>query len=170
MSLLCWNCRGLGNRQTIQELGDIIRAQDLSVVFLAETWLDEARLGPIRDSLQLGHHHGVSKITHGGGLALFWKKDFNVSVESSSLNHIDVVINKGKEKAWRFTGFYGTPETLLRDETWNLLRDLHSRFSLPWLCGGDFNELLKSHESMEVAYDLMDRWKASDRYLMNVTC
>ena len=115
-------------------------------MFLAETWLDEARLGPIRDSLQLGHHHRVSKITRGGGLALFWKKDFNVYVESSSLNHIDVVINKGKEKAWRFTGFYGAPETLLRDETWNLLRDLHSRFSLPWLCGGDFNELLKSHE------------------------
>ena len=68
-------------------------------MFLAETWLDEARLGPIRDSLQLGHHHRVSKITRGGGLALFWKKDFNVYVESSSLNHIDVVINKGKEKA-----------------------------------------------------------------------
>ena len=146
MSLLCWNCRGLGNRQTVQELGDIIRAQDPSVVFLAETWLDEARLGFIRDSLQFGHLHGVSKITRGGGLALFWKKDFNVSVESSSLNHIDVVINKGKEKAWRFTGFYGAPETHLRDETWNLPRDLHSRFSLPWLCGGDFNELLKSHE------------------------
>ena len=115
-------------------------------MFLAETWLDEARLGFIRDSLQFGHHHGVSKITRGGGLALFWKKDFNVSVESSSLNHIDVVINKGKEKAWCFTGFYGAPETHLRDETWNLLCDLHSRFSLPWLCGGDFNELLKSHE------------------------
>ena len=71
MSLLCWNCRGLGNRQTVQELGDIIRAQDPSVVFLAETWLDEARLGFIRDSLQFGHLHGVSKITRGGGLAIF---------------------------------------------------------------------------------------------------
>ena len=98
MGFLCWNCRGLANRWTVQELGDIIRAQDPSVVFLVETWLDEARLGIIRDSLQFGHHHGVSKITRGGGLALFWKKNFNVSVESSSLNHIDVVINKGKEK------------------------------------------------------------------------
>ena len=97
-------------------------------MFLAETWLDEARLGPIRDSLQLGHHHRVSKITRGASLALFWKKNFNVSIESSSLNHIDVVINKGKEKAWHFIGFYGAPETHLRDESWNLLRDLHSRF------------------------------------------
>ena len=78
MSLLCWNCRGLGNRLTVQELGNFVRAQDPSVVFLAETLLDEARLGSIRDSLQFGHHHGVSKISHGGGLALFWKKDFHL--------------------------------------------------------------------------------------------
>ena len=146
MNLLCWNCRGLGNRPTVQELGDIVQAQDPSVVFLAETLLDEARLGSIRDSLLFGHHHGVSKISHGGGLALFWKKDLHLSVESSSQNHIDVVINKGKENAWRFTGIYGAPETHLRLETWNLLRELHSQRSLPWLCGGDFNELLKSHE------------------------
>ena len=71
MSIMCWNCRGLGNRQTVQELGDIIRAQDPTVVFLAETWLVEARLAGIRDSLQFGHYHCVSKVNHGGGLALF---------------------------------------------------------------------------------------------------
>ena len=49
MNLLCWNCRGLGNRQTVQEFGDLVRAQDPAVVFLAETWLDEARLVNIRD-------------------------------------------------------------------------------------------------------------------------
>ena len=70
-------------------------------------------------------------VTRGGGLALFWKKNFSVFVESSSLHHIDVVINKGKENARRFTGFYGALKTHHRDETWNLLRDLHSRFSLP---------------------------------------
>ena len=48
MSLLCWNCCGLGNPQTDQELGDLIHAQDPSVVFLTETWLDKARLEEIR--------------------------------------------------------------------------------------------------------------------------
>ena len=67
-------------------------------------------------------------------------------IESSSQNHIDVVINKGKENAWCFTGIYGAPKTHLRMETWNLIRELQSQFSLPWLCGDDFNELLKSHE------------------------
>ena len=76
MNLLCWNCRGLGNRQIVQELSDLVRAQDPSAVFLAETWLDEARLVGIHDSLHFGHYHGVSRVSRGGGLVLFCKRDF----------------------------------------------------------------------------------------------
>ena len=148
MSILCRNCRGLGNRQTVQELGDLVRAQDPSVMFLAKTWLDEFRLVGLRDSFRFGHHHGVSRSTHGGGLVMFWKKDLDLQVMSSSHNHIDALINRGKENGWRFTGFYGAPETQLRWKSWDLLRDLNNRFSVPWLCRGDFNELLKSHEKL----------------------
>ena len=42
---------------------------------------------------------------------LFWKKDFDLQVMSSSYNHIDVLINRGKDNVWRFTGFYGALET-----------------------------------------------------------
>ena len=97
MNLLYWNCQGLGNQQTVQELGDLVWAQDLAVEFLAETWLDKARLVSIRDSLQFGHHQGVSKITRGGSLPLFWKKNFDLHIESSSLNYIDALINKEKK-------------------------------------------------------------------------
>ena len=162
MSILCWNCRELGNRKTVQELRDIIQAQDPTVEFLAETWLVEARLVSIRDSLQFGHYFGVSKVNYGGGLYLFWKKDFDLRVVSSSLNHIDTVICGGTEKAWRFTGFYGTQETHQRSISWNLLRNLHNQFSLPWLCGGDFNELVKSHEKKGgrlSPYDQMQKFR-----------
>ena len=47
MSLLVWNCRGLGNPRTVRELGDYIWAQDPTVVFLAETWTDDARLDQV---------------------------------------------------------------------------------------------------------------------------
>ena len=146
MNLIYWNCQGLGNRQTIQELGDLVRAQDPSVVFLAETWLEEGRLSNICGSLQFGHYHGVLRITCGGGLALFWKIGLTLDVESSSPNHIDAVINKEKDNAWRFTRVYGAPETQLRSATWDLIRSLHRRGTLPWPYGGDFNEILKSHE------------------------
>ena len=44
MSCLAWNCLGLGNLRTGRELDEIIRAKDPSVVFLAETVTDDARL------------------------------------------------------------------------------------------------------------------------------
>ena len=91
-------------------------------------------------------YFGVSKANLGGGLALFWKKGLEVDVKSSSLNHVDVLINKNKEDGWRFTGLYGEPLTQQRMELWNLLRNLQGRFSVPWLCVGDFNEIAKSHE------------------------
>lgn len=88
----------------------------------------------------------MSKVNLGGGLALFWKKGLEVEVEPSSLNHVDVLINKNKEDGWRFTGFYGEPLTQRRMESGNLLRNLQGRFLVPWLCAGDFNEITKSHE------------------------
>ena len=89
----------------------------------------------------------VSKINQGGSLALLWRSDIDVNVVSSSLNHIDAEINLGKENSWRFTGFYGNPETHKHHDSWAILKNLNRNSSLPWLCAGDFNEILRSHEN-----------------------
>ena len=44
MSVLVWNCRGLGNLDTEDQLADFLWAKDPFVVFLAETWIDKAKL------------------------------------------------------------------------------------------------------------------------------
>lgn len=128
----------------------MIRAQDFAAVFIAETWLDKTRLSEILKRKDFGQFHIVSKVTLGGGLALIWKHDFDLTVDTSSLNHIDAIINKGKEEKWRFTSFYGAPKAHKHYESWSILKNLNQKFSLPWLCGGvggggDFNEILKSH-------------------------
>ena len=63
----------------------------------------------------MGNYFWVSKIT--GGVVLFWKQDVKLDVKSSSLNHIDALINKRREDTWRFIGFYGASETHLRMES-----------------------------------------------------
>ena len=80
MSLLCWNCRGLRNPQTVQSLGDLIQAQDLAVVFVVKTWLVEARLKVFLKNLNFGNMHVVSKINQGGGLVLLWRVDVQLRV------------------------------------------------------------------------------------------
>ena len=63
MSVLVWNCRGLGNSQIIRELENLIWAQDPAVVFLAETWLDEARLKSLLHNFVFDQKFVVSKIS-----------------------------------------------------------------------------------------------------------
>ena len=81
-------------------------------------------------------------------MVLLWRGDVQLRVVSSSLNHVDTIVNEGRDNTWRFTGFYGAPETSNRHITWNLLRNLNAQYDFPWLCAGDFNEIFKSHEKM----------------------
>ncbi|KAL0014214.1 hypothetical protein SO802_001283 [Lithocarpus litseifolius] len=126
----------------------MVRAKDPSVVFLAETWADEARLKDVKRKIQFEHMFVSPRNNRGGGLVLFWRESVDISVEGCDKNHIDTIINKNKENEWRFTGFYGEPDTQKRVESWNLLRDLNQKFRLPWLCAGDFNELVRSNEKL----------------------
>lgn len=52
----------------------------------------------------------------------------------------------GESSKWRFTGFYGFPEQHHRHRSWDLLRRLSSHNDLPWVVGGDFNEILAHGE------------------------
>ncbi|CAD6237922.1 unnamed protein product [Miscanthus lutarioriparius] len=56
----------------------------------------------------------------------------------------DVVQNDGF--TWRFTGFYGEPHTNKKTLSWKALRTFHAARKHPWLCLGDFNEILLSCE------------------------
>ncbi|KAH6763796.1 hypothetical protein C2S51_015045 [Perilla frutescens var. frutescens] len=77
-----------------------------------------------------------------------WKFPIDITVRSYSQGHIDCEAEL-KDKRWRFTGFYGNPESHLRKFSWELIRKLAKdgqMRSLPWLIGGDFNEILLAYE------------------------
>lgn len=50
---------------------------------------------------------------------------------------------------WHFTGIYGHPEAAMKIHTWELLHRLHSFSSLPWINGGDFNEIWKPLKNLD---------------------
>ena len=51
---------------------------------------------------------------------------------------------------WRLTGVYRESHVDKKVETWRLLRNLHHQIQLPWVCLGDFNEVLHRHEHVGV--------------------
>lgn len=52
-----------------------------------------------------------------GGLCIFWKDKDLLKVKSYSQNHIDIEISQ-KDKLWKFTGFYGFPESNQKIKSW----------------------------------------------------
>uniref|UniRef100_A0A2N9GDB5 Reverse transcriptase domain-containing protein n=1 Tax=Fagus sylvatica TaxID=28930 RepID=A0A2N9GDB5_FAGSY len=107
---------------------------------------DDGPLERLRCQLQFENKFVANSRNKGGGLCLLWKKEIKLRVNSYSHSHIDAIVNENQQDTWRFTGFYGAPETHKRDESWNLLRRLNSQMTVPWCCMGDFNELVRIEE------------------------
>ena len=121
MNILVWNCCRLGNLRTRKEFGYIIQAKDLSVMFIAETLIDKVRLDTVLRNIDFDHKWMVPREGRGGGLALFWKSSVNLTIDVSSKYFINTCIDKNSYNAWRFTGFYGEPETSSWIESWDSL-------------------------------------------------
>lgn len=80
-------------------------------MFLAETWANEARLKDVKRKIQFENMFESPRTTRENKLVLLWRSLVYISIEGFKKNHIDAIINKNKECEWRFTGFYGEPDT-----------------------------------------------------------
>ncbi|XP_012857002.1 PREDICTED: uncharacterized protein LOC105976270 [Erythranthe guttata] len=146
MSCIFWNCQGLGAPLTIHVLGDILRDCRPLLVFLSETKGTRPLLEKLKRRWNL-NGFGIDKVGNSGGLILFWQKEVEVDLISYSNNHIDAeVLDKNHNSKWRVTGFYGFPEISRRHESWAILRQLRNHRNLPWVVGGDYNEILSNNE------------------------
>ena len=89
-------------------------------------------------------HEGTKRKSR--GLALLWKPHLNLSLQLVSQNHIGIVHEDvGGQSEWRLIGLYGHLEEEKKIKTWQIMRSLIN-VSIPWLCFGNFNEILYNDE------------------------
>ncbi|KAL8539523.1 hypothetical protein ACS0TY_001218 [Phlomoides rotata] len=117
-------------------------------VFLCETKLFIHVLRRVASRLGFDFCVDVDCVMSGGGrsggLVFLWNVDCQVMLKSYSFNHNDVEV--GEVDIWRFTGIYGFPEDAQKWKTWRLLGRLALGCSIPWLCVGDYNEIMFDSE------------------------
>ncbi|XP_021742793.1 uncharacterized protein LOC110708878 [Chenopodium quinoa] len=146
MSLLCWNCRGVGNPWTVQRLRKWSRAVSPDLVFISETKIGKEAVESIKGRIGYTNAFGVACRGKSGGLCLFWsEEEINFALVSFSQNHICGDVMKGGDR-WRFVGMYGWPESGNKYQTWKLIQHLCDEASDPIVFGGDFNEILSFNE------------------------
>ena len=71
-----------------------------------------------------------------------------MEIRNFSQYHIDSWIADRSGEQWRLTCLYGDANRGLRYETWDTMKRLRGESTLPWLCIGDFNEILRQEEQM----------------------
>ena len=148
MRTLCWNCRGIGDPATVRKLRDLVEASAPLILCIVETQLAKDRVEGLAVSLGFQNSFAVASNGRSGGLCIFWKSDVNLVIKNFSQYHIDSwVLSPGSEH-WRLTCFYGEANRSMRYKTWETMKRLRGESTLPWLCIGDFNEILRQEEQM----------------------
>ena len=110
MNILAWNCRGLGNSRTVQELCNFVKLHHPKLVFLSETRMSANRCKNLRWKLGLKNCLAVDSDGLSGGLVLFWDEHINVSLLSQGERYIKVLVCDNPDEApWRATFVYGEP-------------------------------------------------------------
>ncbi|XP_019155241.1 PREDICTED: uncharacterized protein LOC109152119 [Ipomoea nil] len=142
MSTLSWNCRGLGNPQTVREVVNLVSKKKPEFVFLLDTKVDRSHVERLRVKLGWEGCFCVDSLGLKGDLCLLWAKNNIARLISFSRNHIDLVVTLPNRHHWRLTCYYGYPENTRRRDAWNFLKSLKGASNLPWVVLGDFNDLL----------------------------
>ena len=146
MSIVSWNCRGAGKAATVRELRDIAKEFAPTLICIVEMQIDRTRVESLAGSIGYDNGYAVSSQGRSGGLGLFWNDPIKIEILGYSAYHIDCSVEEPGASQWRATVFYGEAQTHLRYKAWDVLKGISTLSSLPWLCIGDFNEVLRSDE------------------------
>lgn len=84
MNILSWNCRGLGNLRAETVLSHLVRDKAPQVLFLMETKQTVDEMRRIQADLHYRSMLVVLCIRRAGGLAMLWKEEVSLDIQTYS--------------------------------------------------------------------------------------
>jgi hypothetical protein len=115
-----------------------------------QTQIHKSRVESLARTLGFDNAFVVSSSCRSGGLAIFWNNEIKIDLLPYSQYHIDDVVFPPDSDPWWLTCVYGEAEVNERHKTWDMLKFIKASSPLPWMCIGDFNEVLLREEHMGV--------------------
>ncbi|PRQ58940.1 putative endonuclease/exonuclease/phosphatase [Rosa chinensis] len=146
MNYISWNCQGLGKPLTVQTLREVTRSHSPAFVFLSETHQSYHFVDKVRRQFGYSKGFNVEPIETAGGLSLWWKPEFSVSILDYSMHFVDTVVTKTGSSRFRITWLYGPPYFADKEKFWDSWNSKNWNDGTPWLVIGDLNELISQHE------------------------
>lgn len=87
MSLLAWNCRGLGSPLMVRILTDEVKSKQPILVFLVETKASINEMEGFHNKIEYTEGITVPSDGKSGGLEMIWRKGTEVRLKSCSNSH-----------------------------------------------------------------------------------
>lgn len=143
MSILTWNCQGLGTPLTVQALRAISAQERPNFIFPWETKNKKRVVSRVRKSLKFQNQVVVDPSGIGGGLALLWKDEVKVEILTTSSNLFDLRYEDPTQgKPFPLSCVYAPATYHERGRIWDQIKHIKPASNLPWVWIGDFNETL----------------------------
>lgn len=143
MKLLCWNCQGLDNPLTVHALKALLTKEKPDLLFLMETKNRELVLNRLQHMLHYNRSFVQNPVGTVGGIAVFWNDTISLEIEGFSEDYFDMVCGDlSDDQLMRITCLHAPFSYHNRQLFWETLRRISAFNTLPWICAGDFNEIL----------------------------
>ncbi|KAF8048797.1 hypothetical protein N665_2401s0001 [Sinapis alba] len=149
MSMISWNCQGLGRAQdlVIPRLREMRKEHFPDMLFLMETKQKRDILIDLQTWLGYDRIMTVNPIGYSGGLALMWKNSVNINFKYVDKNLVDFKVMFGKD-CFFVSCIYGEPAVSNRSKLWEKLSRIGVHRKEPWCMLGDFNEIRNNGEKI----------------------
>ena len=150
MKIATWNVRGFGDVKKKCMVRKIIREEQLDLIGLTETKHQEINSWEMKQcwgNQEIDWVH-VTARQGSGGLILAWRQSYFSRSNSFALPRWVCVIGEFLENNVQGAVclIYAPTEHHERLTVWDQIRAIKSRFGIPWILMGDFNEVLKPEE------------------------
>ena len=83
LRIISWNCRGLGNPQSVRALHDLVRCWNPKIVFLMDTKSKKNRMERIKNRIGFANGLIVPSVGRSGGIALLWTREISLEVKAT---------------------------------------------------------------------------------------
>ncbi|KAF7844864.1 reverse transcriptase [Senna tora] len=147
LHMFAWNARGAAGSAFKRVFADMMQRYKPNLVLVTETRVAGDKATEIINGLGFNNHFMVNPMGYAGGMWLLWNEDqVKVTVLDHTFQEIHTRVEVNNSSPIFVSCVYASPLRERRKILWGNLIKLAPEINMPWIIGGDFNEVLSQDE------------------------
>lgn len=147
MSLLSWNCQGIGGPRKQEFLTKLLQAMRSNICFLSETKCSTKKSKKVFEKMPLQNFAFVPARGRSGGLCLMWDGNVSLQVKERTRFFFHSTVTEPNGREWELVCVYGDANHVHNPEIWGRFLKIIEG-GAPVCIMGDFNAIANEEENV----------------------